>query len=140
MKKIFKGKVQKGKLEFADPKAWLLSLSKMEGKEVELTIAKRLRKRSLNQNAWYWGVAIELLSEHTGYEPEEVHEFLKGKFLKPKEMIVGKEKASIVPSTARLSVDGFSKYMDLIQRWADKELKVYIPSPGDYEGEGISNY
>ncbi len=40
---------------------------------------KRLqRKRTLDQNKYYWGVVIKALSEHTGYTPGEMHEELLG--------------------------------------------------------------
>ena len=140
MNKIFKGKVKNGKLLLDTPDLFQKVIYGLEGKDIEVTIQKLRKKRSLNQNSWYWGVAIELISDHTGLEPEEVHDFLKDKFLKDKEIVIGGEKRMVTPSSTRLSTAGFTKYMEVIQRWALDKLDINIPSPGEIEGEPFCNY
>ena len=83
--------------------------------------------RSNPQNRWYWGVCIDLISEHTGFTPEEVHEILKHKFLTPKSLM-GEQ---IYPSTTSLTTVEFKNYMEKIQRWASMELSVVIPDPNE---------
>tara|TARA_R110002167_G_scaffold81296_6_gene222719 strand:+ start:6889 stop:7362 length:474 start_codon:yes stop_codon:yes gene_type:complete len=59
------------------------AISQFEGKEITILLKRFFKKRSDNQNRYYWGVLIEhwrnLLREEWGeiLSPEEVHEFLK---------------------------------------------------------------
>ena len=59
------------------------AIAQYEGKEISIIIKRFFKKRSDNQNRYYWGVLIEhwknLLREEWGeiLSPEEVHEFLK---------------------------------------------------------------
>jgi hypothetical protein len=60
---IFYGHVENGKVVFDHQEKYLVHLSGLEGKRVELTIKKYRKDRSLSQNAFYWGVVIEILGE-----------------------------------------------------------------------------
>ena len=40
------------------------------------------KQRSNQQSRYYWGIVVQILSEHTGFTKDEVHELLKRKFLK----------------------------------------------------------
>ena len=79
---ILYGQVKDGKLKLDAPQGYLVQLSSLEGQRIELTIRKERHARSLSQNRYYWGVIIEILSNHFGYDREEMHEALKFKFLK----------------------------------------------------------
>jgi hypothetical protein len=114
------------------PDLWRQKLAKLEGKEVWIDIDVKKDKRSINQNNYYWGVVVELISDHTGYEPDEVHEFLKDKFIKPKEIVIGNENRNVTTSTTKLTPEHFCKFIEVIQRWATKSLNVYIPNPNEY--------
>ena len=81
--------------------------------------------RTTKQNKYYWGVCVEILSEHIGFTPEETHEILKHKFLNPKEAMG----YSIYPNTTQLDTREFNQYIEKIQRWASMELSVVIPDP-----------
>jgi hypothetical protein len=56
---------------------------------IELKVNRN--NRSIPQNKFYWGVVIDILSNHTGFEPEEVHEVLRAKFLKYKTVVFEEE-------------------------------------------------
>ena len=77
---LWPGQVTKGKLILETPMRYLAYLSGLEGKRVELILRKQKSKRSDQQNRYYWGVVIEILANHCGYEAEEMHEALKIKF------------------------------------------------------------
>ena len=126
---ILKGKVKDGKLKLDVPQSYLVELSKLEGQRIELTIRKERHTRSLSQNRYYWGVIIEILSDHFGYDKEEMHEALKFKFLKKH----GDTDLVTVVSTAKLSTAEFTEYIDDIIRWASTEYQVFIPSADDIE-------
>ncbi len=127
---ILYGQVKEGKLKLDVPQSYLVELSKFEGQRIELTIRKERHTRSLNQNKYYWGVIIEILSNNFGYDKEEMHEALKFKFLKKHE----DTDLVTVGSTAKLSTAEFTEYIDGVVRWAATEYQVVIPSA---DGVGI---
>lgn len=121
---IFFGKVEKGKIVLDNPAKYLTQVSKLEGKPIELTLQKKRTIRSLTQNSYYWGVVVEILSDHFGYFPDEMHMALKYKFLQEHP-----QNSSLVKirSTANLSRDEFTGYVNRIILWAATEYQIYIP-------------
>lgn len=96
---------------------------------------KRLRaSRSIQQNRYYFGVVLVLISEHTGYSADELHDVLKAKFL-PKHLAFSdgngevKDEFVIGGSTRKLNTVEFGEYMESIRRWAAEDLDVVIPDP-----------
>lgn len=101
----------------------------LRGQIVEVTIAKARKKRSDNQNAYYWGVVLARIADYSGYrgkdELEGLHEELKRMFL-PK---FGR--MNITRSTSALSTIEFNNYIEDVKRWAVQELGIYIPDPNE---------
>jgi hypothetical protein len=125
MTPIFQGTITAGKLIFDSPVDVLAHLQSLEGKRVEVTVERQKRKRTNQQNRWYWGVVLQLISEHTGEDPENLHEALKAHFA-PKH-VVGN---IVVPSASRyLDTMDFSTYCEKVRRWAAEELHISIPDP-----------
>ena len=62
------------------------AINSFEGKDLLITFEKLIKKRSNNQNAYYWGVLIPILqncfSEHCGeiWSKEKAHYFCKMQF------------------------------------------------------------
>jgi len=108
--------------------------------EVTVTIARKRATRSLAQNALYWSVYVEVLSEHTGYSPDEIHTILKAKFL-PKALALCngdgevRDEFVIGSTTTTLNKNEFSEFLRNIQQWAAEELGVVIPDPVDDDGD-----
>jgi hypothetical protein len=136
---IFEGDILSGKLVFQNQtKAaivrWLRTFK--TGTHVDCTIRKHHSKRSNEQNKYYWGVVISILSNHFGYDPEEMHTEMKLMFNPIPSKI--DPARSIGGSTTKLStVEFFSdeqSYVERICRWAAEQHGVYIPPP-----EGASN-
>lgn len=125
---IHEGRVDKGQLHLNNKSRYLVQLSKLEGKEIELIIRQKKSQRSLDQNSYYWGVCIAILGDHCGYDPEEMHEALKFKFLRK-----GKEGLETVTSTTDLNTKEFEDYLERIRRWASMELNCFIPQPNEVE-------
>jgi hypothetical protein len=125
----FHGEVKEGKLKLDSPAKYLVYLSSLEGKRIELTLRKERNNRTLSQNAYYWGVVIEILGQHFGYEPEEMHEEMKRKF-NPIHSKIDLEE-SFGGSTTKLSTVEFSDYLDKVMRFAT-ENGIYIPSAGEF--------
>ena len=89
-------------------------------------IQVRIRGRSLNENSYYWKIVVRTLSDHTGFEPEEMHELLKWKFLR-----VVRGKLEACRSTTSLSTVDFEDYLSKIRMWASQELNCWIPEPNE---------
>ena len=137
MDKIIQGKVTKGKFIPNDPTAFRLAFSKLEGKEVEVVVRKKKKHRSGEQNAYYWGVVIDIISGATGFTPQEAHDAMRFKFLNDLTRTDRIRAAELprVKSTADLTTVEFLDYVAQIQQWASEFLDCYIPEPNeaDYE-------
>lgn len=97
------------------------------------------KKRSNQQNAWYWGIVVHLVKEglqHIGYREvksnDDAHEILKALFLKRN--IVNEENGEVITipgSTQKLTTIEFMTYTDEITKWAAEYLGVTIPAPNE---------
>jgi len=107
------------------------------GSHVDIVIRKHSSKRTLDQNAYYWGVVVPILADFIGHDnTEDMHTELKEKFnpvpskLDPTKMIGG--------STTKLSTVEFmsaeDSYVNRICKWAAEEHSVFIPPPKKMEG------
>ena len=128
MDKIINGKVKKGAFIPADPTAFRLCFAKLEGKAVEVVVRKKKKHRSGAQNAYYWGIVIDIISGATGFTPQESHDAMRFKFLTDMTGELPK-----VKSTAELTTVEFLDYVAQIQQWASEFLGVYIPDPNEGE-------
>ena len=97
-----------------------------------VTIAPHRRRRTLNQNAlmWAWLDQVEgYVGEYTGMDRDDIHEFLKSKFLPPRYVVIGGETKQVSPSTRKLNTAEMGEYMDRIHAWASTELGLRLPVP-----------
>jgi hypothetical protein len=128
------GRVERGKLLVDRARLWA-EVEVLPDGDYVVTIERAKRTRSDDQNRYYWGVVVDILSEHTGYEPEEMHEWLKAEFLPKKALGVVTQHGEIVEhtickTTTTLSTTEFNRdYWERLQRWAAIELGVVIPDP-----------
>lgn len=121
----FRGTVDQGNLTINDPAKFRAYLAKLGHKDVSIVIKAKGRSRSLRQNQYYWGVVIKLISEYTGYSPDEAHDAMRWKFLS----IPGDLPS--VKSTAKLSTVEMEEYLERIRQWSAEELGMYIPDPNE---------
>ena len=121
--------IEKGELKHDFPdrfKRWLWTL---EGKRVIIEVKQFRKKRSIEQNSYYWAGCVSILSKEFGYEPEEIHMMLREKFLR-----IHDEKHPdfvIAKSTTKLTTIEFVDYIEKIQRWAAIEHQIFIPDPNE---------
>jgi len=125
---IWRGNIENGELKLTQPDSFKRYLHSLRG-EIELVVRKWKKRRTSNQNSYYWGVVIPILCESLGYSDEEMHEALKWKFLRNKD----REKLPTVKSTASLSTVEFKNYIDKIVMWASQEESIVIPDPDKVE-------
>lgn len=100
-------------------------------------IIKDIRKRSLNQNAYYWGVMIPMIRQglyDAGFDEvrtnDDAHQIVKHVLLK--KQVVSKQTGEvfdIAGSTAELSILEFNDFIERSCKWASEYLGVIIPSP-----------
>ena len=72
--------------------------------------------RSTQQNKKYWKLIGELGS-FLGYDPGEMHELMKYKFLSYKQEMLGDEMV-VIPSTSKLTIKEFVEYLEKVERFA----------------------
>jgi len=89
------------------------------------------KKRTNDQNAYYWGIVVPLVHEglrDMGYDEiktkEDAHLVLRSLFLKKKI-----NELELVRSTTELKTAEFSAYLEEIGKWAAEYLNVTIPEP-----------
>jgi len=134
-KATFYGKIQDGKLKLDNRKLMEEHIFMFpEGADMQLSIERKRKNRTLNENNYYWGVVIATLCDYFGYEPEEMHEALKWQFLRKEE-----KEIPTVGSTASLSTTEFENLMSAIRVWALTEFNVSIPQPNQDVSPQYSN-
>lgn len=123
-----------GKLHLQSPEVFKQAVRAYAGKFVELTVREQRNRRSGRQLRWYWGQILELLSEHTGYTPDELHDYCKSRFI-PKRLAICDGNGVVIDerviggSTGKLKAGEMADYCESIRQWAAEELGVVIPDP-----------
>lgn len=107
----------KAKLVIKSQRWFQYQLDKFKHKEdVTLIVHNKKPKRTLQQNAYYWGVYLPLIADETGERDiDRLHELFKGKFLTIGVVEVLGEKVRMKKSTTELSVSEFSQYITDIE-------------------------
>ena len=102
-------------------------------KEWSVEIKQYRRKRSLDQNAFMWGVPLKILSEHTGHSPDDMREYLLGEWSGWQEYeIEGRTFTKPVKnSTSQLTTLEFTKFLEWIEMWSAHKLGISIPRPNE---------
>lgn len=114
------------------------------GKMCEVTIKSAGRGRSNAQNAYYWGVMVQMILErfvelgnnelHAADEESRrmVHEYLKARFLPPITVADAHGEAiELPPTTRKASTVEMMDYFAAIQQWAAEVLLINIPDPNE---------
>jgi hypothetical protein len=131
---VSSGEVARGQLKVRNRKAFDHAMAQFKDGEVTVTIERKRATRSAAFNAYYWGVVIKLISEHTGSTADELHEYYKRRFNAKRVVFVDrngevKEEERIGTSTAKLDHQGFKDYIDSIRQHAAEDLTINIPDP-----------
>ena len=129
MKTKHKFSVQNNKIIYHNPERLTTEIKKYS--EGWLTVSDNKPSRSNQQNAYYWGVVVKILSSETGYTPDEMHEVLKFKFLGTREISFKGEKIPTLNDSKSLKTNEFEEYLTKIREWASAELSIYIPTPNE---------
>lgn len=92
---------------------------------LQVTIETYDPKRSLQANRRYWMLVSEIAKE-TGHDKDEIHDYLKQKYLGTREIMIAGERANISPSSKRLKKKEFHEYMEKCENWAIESLGVWL--------------
>lgn len=134
---VFRGRMNaKRDIVLDDKDAYLIWKAHFkDGQEVELILRKRLKKRTVDQNSYWWKIC-QIIAEESGYESaDEVHAAMKLRHLR-------KERPGLPPtigSTTELSTVEMADLIDKVKREAAQgiygggEDGIYIPDAGYFE-------
>ena len=132
---VASAQVKGGRLHIRNRRAFDDQIAQLPEKwELELLVKRQRATRSQQANRYYWGVVVQMLSEHTGYTPEEVHDLLKMRFI-PKRLAVCNGNGVIQDefvlggSTREMDTEEFGAYVEEICQWAATDLDLIIPDP-----------
>ncbi len=131
MKAKFHGQVESGKLTLDKPERFAEYLKSLSGM-VEIAIGKWHPNRSNQQNKYYWGVVVDMVSEEMGELPDAAHEILRENNLKMGIDHNGK-RYEYVRSTTSLDTKEFEDYTERCRIWGSTELGIVIPEPNEVE-------
>ncbi|WP_106832195.1 hypothetical protein [Parabacteroides pacaensis] len=112
---------------FSHPLKYAFSL--LKNGEYILEIKRKVRKRTLDQNAlmWMWFTCIE---HETGTLKQDVHDYYCTKFLSRKTMIKGEE-VIVVGGTSKLNTASMTDFLNKVQAESASEWGIRLPSPDD---------
>lgn len=126
---IFPATIRSGKLVLDKAEQFQAHLRSFPNeKRVEVTVEKITHKRTNQQNKYYWSVVVKEIAQHTGHDPEQVHELLK-QLWSPKWHFA--LNVPVPTSTTRLDVIAFVEYTEKCRLWANEFLGLNIPLPNE---------
>lgn len=109
-----------------------LDLNRWNGeKPLTVTIQGKKEKRSLEQNSllWMW---YQIIADETGNDKDDIHEYLKLKFLGTVGIEPTNGQVQYIPRSSRnQSVKEMAEYMEKIQAWALTDLNIKLITPDD---------
>lgn len=98
---------------------------------LELEVNRMRGLRSVEQNSYYWGIIVQMLSDYLGNTPQEMHDILK--YLhNPKEITLPDgQTVREGESTTKLDTKEAEAYFERIRIWAQQDLNFIIPLPNE---------
>ena len=101
------------------------------GKSIEITVRRKKKHRSVQQNRYYW-LVVTILSDYTGFTKDEMHAILRSKFLRAEK--VNEDTGVVyeyVKSTTELTTVEYEEYLDDVRRFAAQEFNMNVPMPNE---------
>lgn len=128
-----KVKIENSKFKFVNKPMFDKELQGFEGKDVFVTLKEAKSTRSDNQNRYYFGVVLKIISDETGNDVEDLHEYFKTKYLPVEEKEILNSKVYTYKSTTSLVKKDFEEYLEKIRAFAAIELGLRIALPNEIE-------
>ncbi len=114
---------------FDDIVSWKQAKLNLKGQKVAVTLEKRKKHRSDNQNRYAHAVVFPMVAEEMGCEPEEAKDALKWEFLRF-QLDCG---AWTVKQTSNLSTVEFEEFLSKCRTLASQMFSCYIPLPNEVD-------
>lgn len=99
---------------------------------LKVTIAEYKRTRSLEQNAYLWGVVYPSILQHLpGWDANDLHEYFLGEWSGWQTLEgLGRKRLKPVRRSSKLSTTEFADFVGHIQRIM-AEKGIYVPDPNE---------
>lgn len=98
-----------------------------------ITIEDWHSPRSLEQNAFLHAVPLKLICEHTGFNMDEMKDYLLGEAFGWEEVeLFGRTIQRPLRRSSKLNVKEFTWFLEWIEQWASNTLGLLIPRPNEY--------
>lgn len=107
--RTFTGRVEQGRFRANDTSGWADVFLHFEGREVLVSVQRKVKKRSNPQNDYLFGVVYKLIADHIGETTDTVHDLMKVRFNSFVKIVDGR-KIRIPRSTAKLTTAQFQEY------------------------------
>lgn len=127
------GRIENHRLKLTEERAFRVAMWRFPDGPVVVKVEQPATKRSLDQNAYLHAVPFPILAEHFGDSVEGVKLDLMGEKwgwkpspLDPTRMV------PVKPSTASMTVEECTEFIDWLIPWAATEHGVLIPLPSEY--------
>ncbi len=108
-------------------------LRRLAGKDVDVIIRKHQNRRSVNQNAWAWGIAYPIIANALGYDADEIeimhYALVDLCFGTTFDARVGREVPNVRSSL--IDTETYSGYMEWLVRWSAREHGIVVPLPNE---------
>lgn len=130
-----RAKVIRGRIVYAEPTTAHKAISLLENKRIAVSIEELKNSRSSQQNRYYWGVVVPLVTEgliNAGYQVSsaQAHEFIKSEFTNQEIINTQTGEIKNIPgSTTTLNTKEFCLLIERIQIWGAEWLNIIIPDP-----------
>lgn len=114
----------------------LTAIKSFEGKEVVITIDRLKKKRSNNQNAFYWGCLVPLMQQGAKdlwgevWSIDKAHKHLSNKFVFHESINQSTGEITQTPkSTTELTTTGWEIFMTEIRIYLLQDFDIDAPEP-----------
>ena len=109
------------------------------GKEIEIVIRKKTKKRTNDQNEMFWAY-MTMIGNDLGYTKNEMYKLAVGKFL-TEETIIEKTGEIILTTkkTSELNTKEFGVFIDRIIEWASVDFGIVFPTEGQQVEIGLED-
>lgn len=111
-----------------------ISALSLDRQKWKVEVKRKTKRRSLSQNAlmWKWHTeVVDAVCRDTGNTKEDIHNFFKQQFLKPRVVEIGGRTGERY-TTTELSVREMHEYMEQIYAFVTTELGILLPLPVEY--------
>jgi len=131
---VWLGAVTKGRLTLDAEAEFRRYIKALPDQPIQLVLQRRKSQRSLDQNAWAFGVAYPIIAEALGYDAHEIDDLHYALVAKWGGEHFDTRLGAMLPNkrSSKLSTTEYSEYMEWLVRYAAQELGgILVPLPGE---------